>query len=286
MALATSQLTERSNYELVEAAIDYLRDNQHKQPPIAEVAQMLSISEGHLHRLFRDWTGLTPKQFLQALTVDRAKKLLKSPSTVMDTALDVGLSGASRLHDHFITLEAMTPAEYRDGGAQLRIQHGNVTTPFGEAFVAFTDRGVCQFTFVDGSSGEDGEQRLARTFGNADVVHDQSAAEALMAPVWQRSESMEQPAALRLLVKGTNFQVQVWRALLRVQTGVLVDYGTVANDIGRPTATRAVASAIGANPVALFIPCHRVIRRDGNLGGYHWGLARKQMLLVKEQRAD
>jgi AraC family transcriptional regulator of adaptative response/methylated-DNA-[protein]-cysteine methyltransferase len=285
MALATFQSdTAPTNYELVEAAIEYFREHQLLQPSLAEVAADLGVSEGHLHRLFRDWTGLTPKQFLQSLTVDKAKELLKHPATLLDTALDVGLSGASRLHDHFVTLEAMTPADYRDGGVDLTIQYGTVATPFGNAFIAFTDRGVCQFTFADGVDGEDGEQRLLRTYGRAQIRENQAAAEEQVAPLWQ-SHALN-PRSLRLLVKGTNFQIQVWRALLEVQSGQLVDYSAIARQIGQPTATRAVASAIGANPVAVFIPCHRVIRRDGGLGGYRWGLARKHLLLVKEQHAD
>ena len=285
MALATSHPdTDLTNYELVESAIEYIREHQTLQPSLAEVAATLRVSEGHLHRLFREWTGLTPKQFLQSLTVDKAKELLKHPATVFDTALDVGLSGPSRLHDHFVTLEAMTPADFRDQGVDLTIQHGTVSTPFGNAFIAFTDRGVCQFTFVDGVGGEDGEKRLRRTYGRAQISENQAAAADQVAQLWQSHAS--RPGSLRLLVKGTNFQVQVWRALLQVQSGHLVDYSTIARQIGRPTATRAVASAIGANPVALFIPCHRVIRRDGGLGGYRWGLSRKQLLLVKEQRAD
>ncbi len=285
MILATSHSDPApGNYELVESAIEYFRQHQPSQPSLAEVAGTLGVSEGHLHRLFRDWTGLTPKQFLQSLTVEKAKALLKNPSTVLDTALDVGLSGASRLHDHFVTLEAMTPAEYRDQGVDLDIQFGTVPTPFGQAFVAFTDRGICQFTFTGGLDGENGEERLRRAFARARISNNQEGAIQRVAQYWR---SPSAPAAsLRLLVKGTNFQVQVWRALLQVERGGLVDYGTLAHSIGRPTATRAVASAVGANPVALFIPCHRVIRRDGGLGGYRWGLSRKQMLLVKEQRPD
>lgn len=283
MALATSDLdTTQTGYELVEAAIGYLSEHQNRQPAMADIASHLDVSEGHLQRQFREWTGLTPKQFLQTLTVDRAKRLLDQSAPVMDTAFDVGLSGASRLHDHFVTLEAMTPAEYRDDGARLRIGYGTVDTPFGRAFVAFTERGVCQFSFTGGVTGENGAERLRRTFGRAQLDENQAAAETLIRPMWQSPHS----ASLRLLVKGTNFQVQVWRALLGVPPGALVDYGTVAQRIGRPAATRAVASAIGANPVAVFIPCHRVIRRDGGLGGYRWGLSRKQLLLVKEQRAD
>ncbi|MFK8028850.1 MAG: bifunctional transcriptional activator/DNA repair enzyme AdaA [Gammaproteobacteria bacterium] len=275
-----------SDYELVEAAIDFLRQGQDTQLSFLKVAEQLGVSEGHLRRLFREWTGLTPKQFLQSLTVDKAKALLNSPSTILATALDVGLSGASRLHDHFVTLEAMTPAEFRDKGVNLTIGCGLVDTPFGRAFIAFTERGVCQFTFVEGAGGEDGEGRLRATFSAARIESDQKGAEALIAPLWQRHHAAVKPLPLRLLVKGTNFQVQVWRALLEVPSGELVDYSTIAQKIKRPKATRAVASAIGANPVALLIPCHRVIRRDGGLGGYRWGLPRKQMLLVKEQRAD
>lgn len=281
-SISTQSTPVRSGFELVEAAIGYLRAHQPVQPAMAAVAADLGVSEGHLQRQFRSWTGLTPKQFLQTLTVDRAKRLLAQSATVMDAALDVGLSGASRLHDHFVTLEAMTPAEYRDEGAQLEIEYGHVDTPYGAAFIAFTGRGISQFGFVDGEAAENGLERLRRTFGRARLSENPAAAAARVEPLWRSPQS----GSLKVLVKGTNFQVQVWRALLDVRPGCLIDYGTVAQRIGRPNATRAVASAIGANPVAVLIPCHRVIRRDGNLGGYRWGLARKQLLLAKEHRHD
>ncbi|MEM7082455.1 MAG: methylated-DNA--[protein]-cysteine S-methyltransferase [Pseudomonadota bacterium] len=278
----------RTDYELVEAAIDYFRDHQNAQPSLAEVARTLGVSDGHLHRLFRSMTGLTPKQFLQALTVEKAKRLLNNPEAsppVLDTALDVGLSGPGRLHDHFVTLEAMTPAEFRDQGADLTIRHGQIDTPFGRAFLALTERGVCQFGFVDGAQGKDGLSRLQTTFPQAELIADQAVAEQAASTLLDCVNGTSiQP--LRLWVKGTNFQVQVWRALLGLSRGTLCDYASVARQIGKPSATRAVASAVGANPVALVIPCHRVIRRDGGLGGYHWGLARKQMLLAQEVRAD
>lgn len=274
------------DYEMVEATIDLLRARQLNQPVFAQIAAQLNVSEGHLRRLFRRWTGVTPKQFLQALTVESAKLRLDQSATLMDAALDVGLSGASRLHDHFVTLEAMTPADYRDRGAKLRICFGEVETPFGRACVAFTDRGICQLVFTNGAGGEHGEQRVRASFSAATLVRDDEAAARRIAPLWSSHASAQLKPRLPLLVKGTNFQVQVWRALLEIPAGSVADYGTVARQIGRPKATRAVASAIGANPVAMLIPCHRVIRRDGGLGGYHWGISRKQMLLVKERRPD
>lgn len=278
--------THHQDYLMVEAAIEALRARQPEQPPFADIAVGLGVSEGHLRRLFRQWAGVTPKQFLQVLTVERAKVRLCDSATLLDTALDVGLSGASRLHDHFVTLEAMTPAQYRDGGASLHIRYGNIDTPFGQAFIAFTDRGVCQLCFTDGASGEDALGRLEKQFGQARLERDEGAASVLAARLWSVPQDEADHPRLSLLVKGTNFQVQVWRALLRVPDGGLVDYSTIAAHIGRPTATRAVASAIGANPVAVLIPCHRVIRRDGGLGGYRWGLARKQLMLVNELLAD
>lgn len=270
------------DYDLVEAAIDYLQQHQAEQPTVSRTASALGVSDGHLQRLFRKWVGLTPKQFLQSITVEKAKSVLEQSGNLLDTAMEVGLSGPGRLHDHFVVLEAMTPAEFKSLGEQLRIEYGTVSSPFGEAFVAFTDRGICQLTFEEGGFGESGLQRLKQKWPEAHICENAPHATELMNPIWQGWQTGA--GSIRLLVKGSNFQVQVWRALLEIPPGVLLDYSAIAQRIGRPSATRAVASAIAANPVACLIPCHRVIRRDGGLGGYRWGLPRKSLILAGELR--
>lgn len=279
-ATTMKSVTEHRDYKLMERALTYLQTHQQDQPVTAVLADHVGVSEGHLHRMFRRWVGLTPKQFLQTLTVERAKRLLDSSRSVLDTALDVGLSGPSRLHDHFVTLEAVTPAEYRATHNRLSIRWGFVSTPFGRAFVGLTERGICQLTFVEGDEGEDGLSRLQARWPNAILLEDQSSAREALAPL--QKDWRDANAPIKFWVQGTNFQVQVWRALLRVPAGAVVDYSALAHFMGKPKATRAVASAIGANPIAFIIPCHRVIRRDGGLGGYRWGVARKSLLLAKE----
>ena len=270
-----------SHYHLVARALEYLDANQRAQPSAVQLARFLDVSEGFLQRTFRDWVGLTPKQYLQTLTVDSAKACLEASQSVMDSAYSSGLSGPGRLHDHFVTVEAMTPGEYRSLGEQLHISYGYAASPFGRSFVAFTERGICQLGFAGEPFGEDGLARLQANWPLAKLHHDDEAVSALMAPIWS-AWNTAQATKIRLLVKGSNFQIQVWRALLAIPQGSVVDYANVAQHIERPTAVRAVASAIGANPVACLIPCHRVIRKDGSLGGYRWGLPRKQMLLARE----
>lgn len=269
-----------SDFELVEAAITYLQQHQAEQPSIQAVANSVGVSDGHLQRLFRKWVGLTPKQFLQSITVEKAKGLLEQSGTVLDTAMAVGLSGPGRLHDHFVVLEAMTPAEYGSLGDRLAIEYGWVDSPFGSAFVAMTDRGICQLGFEDGRFGEDGLERLRKKWPQALLKENTARVTETLDPAW-KAFSTGAPS-IRLLVKGSNFQIQVWKALLTIPPGSVVDYSAIARRIGRPTATRAVATAIGENPVACLIPCHRVIRRDGGLGGYRWGLPRKSLLLAQE----
>ena len=277
---ALQRAAQSPDYSLIEAAIDYFQRHQETQPSVRTVADHLGVSDGHLQRLFRKWVGLTPKQFLQSLTVERAKHYLEQSGSLLDTSLAVGLSGPGRLHDHFVVLEAMTPAEYRSLGERLRIDYGQVNTPFGRAFAALTERGICQLGFEDGRFGEDGLGRLRDKWPLASLHENEALVTATLEPVWAAWQAGA--GSIRVLVQGSNFQVQVWRALLSVPAGQLVDYSTIAGRIGKPSATRAVASAIGANPVACLIPCHRVIRRDGLLGGYRWGLPRKSMLLARE----
>jgi AraC family transcriptional regulator of adaptative response/methylated-DNA-[protein]-cysteine methyltransferase len=264
------------DYERVARAIEFLRRNAASQPDLTSVARHLHLSEHHFQRLFTRWAGVSPKRFVQYLTVEHAKSRLAATSGVLDLAGTVGLSGPGRLHDLFVTLEAMSPGEYRAGGAGLAIRYGVHESPFGAALVAVTARGICGLQFVDGAG--DGIERLRQNWPGAELRQDPDGT----APVFERLfRPLASPPGrpLALLVKGSNFQVQVWRALLELPFGSLATYGQVAGRIDAPGSARAVGTAIGTNPIAWLIPCHRVIRVSGALGGYRWGTERKAAML-------
>jgi AraC family transcriptional regulator of adaptative response/methylated-DNA-[protein]-cysteine methyltransferase len=264
------------NYERIGRAIAYLRRHAEEQPDLAAAARHVNLSEHHFQRLFTRWAGVSPKRFVQYLTVEHAKSRLASAGSVLDLAGAVGLSGPGRLHDLFVTLEAMSPGEYRAGGSGLAIRYGVHESPFGPALLAMTERGLCGMRFVEGD--REGAAWLRRNWPEADLRQDAAAT----APVVER---IFQPLAsgagrpLALLVKGSNFQVKVWRALLELPFGSVTTYGQIAARIGAPGSARAVGGAVGANPIAWLIPCHRVIRETGLLGGYRWGPDRKAAML-------
>ncbi|HEX6638588.1 MAG TPA: methylated-DNA--[protein]-cysteine S-methyltransferase [Steroidobacteraceae bacterium] len=265
-------------------AIEYIEREYRNQPRLAQVASHVGLSDFHFNRLFRRWTGLTPKQYLAEITSRAAGAALQAEPSVLDAAHSVGLSGGGRLHDLTVTLEAMTPGQIRNGGEGVVIRYGVTSTPFGSAFVAETPRGLCRLAFVDDESGDvdSGATELAalRVFWpRAEFVRDDARAVELVAVIWGR-----RTAVFPLSVPGTNFQVQVWRALLELEPGETVTYGALARKLGRPEAARAVGTAVGANPVAWVIPCHRVLRAGGVLGGYRWGPARKHMIRRWEER--
>jgi AraC family transcriptional regulator, regulatory protein of adaptative response / methylated-DNA-[protein]-cysteine methyltransferase len=263
-----------SDYARIERAIRYLDENATRQPSLAEVARSVHLSEFHFQRLFRRWAGVSPKRFLQFLTVEHAKQLLDERRGVLETSYEAGLSGPGRLHDLFVTLEGVTPGDWKARGAGMRIAYGLHDTPFGPALVAATPRGVCAIRFIAGTV-EDEVARLAGEWPGAELAYDADATAA----VAQHAFTREADAALPLYVRGTNFQLQVWKALLAVPEGAVVSYEQLAERIGRPRAVRAVASAVAANPIAYLIPCHRVIRKLGVFGGYRWGSARKRAIL-------
>jgi AraC family transcriptional regulator, regulatory protein of adaptative response / methylated-DNA-[protein]-cysteine methyltransferase len=263
-----------SDFARIERAIRFLDENAGRQPSLAEAARSVHLSEFHFQRLFRRWAGVSPKRFLQFLTVEHAKELLGERRGVLETAYQAGLSGPGRLHDLFVTLEGVTPGDWKARGAGLRISWGLHDTPFGPALIAATARGVCAIRFVAGVV-EDELARLREEWPAAELARDEAGTAAIAARAFER----EPGSALPLYVRGTNFQVQVWRALLAVPEGAVVSYEEVAERIGRPRAVRAVASAVAANPVAYLIPCHRVIRKLGAFGEYRWGAARKRVML-------
>lgn len=274
-----------SDYELVAQAIRYLEQNFRAQPSLDDLAAALHVSPFHLQRVFTRWAGISPKRFLQYVTADYAKSQLGKSQNVLDAAYAAGLSGPGRLHDLLLAVEAVTPGEYKQAGAGLTIHYGRHATPFGECLLAVTPRGVCALNFLDvDHSWEAAEAALAAAWPEAKLINDSSVTAATAARIFalhqeQPSQDAANAAPLRLLVKGTNFQLKVWEALLRIPAGTVCTYSDVARAIGNPKATRAVGSALGANAIAYLIPCHRVIRQSGALSDYRWGATRKRALI-------
>lgn len=264
-----------SDYDRIASAIEYIVANAGSQPGLAEMAAQAHLSPYHFQRLFSRWAGLTPKRFLQVMTVERAKRLLtETRLSLLETSESVGFSSPSRLQDHFVQLDAVTPGEFRRQGRDLEIRYGHAESPFGLAFVAATHRGISALAFID--EEPDAFDRMVAGAPLARFVEDNARARLLVGRVFGRDGDDRSPISLH--VRGTNFQVAVWRALLAIPAGRLVSYGDVARAIGRPNAVRAVGSAVGANRCAFLIPCHRVIRENGEPGGYRWGLTRKRAI--------
>ena len=266
------------DYQRIAKAIAFIRKHHLSQPDLTTVAQHIGLSEYHFQRLFTQWAGISPKRFLQYLTLEYAKSKIEQTKNLLDLTLETGLSSPGRLHDLFVKLEAMSPGEYKAGGIGLQIRYGIHDSPFGKSLIAITARGVCNLHFLDLTSEQMAEQIIRRSWSNAEIIHDQCATQTLSERIFD-STTFGCGKPLTLLVKGTNFQIQVWRALLQIPCGRISTYQTVAEAIARPTATRAVGNAIGKNPIGYLIPCHRVIRSSGELGGYHWGQERKATIL-------
>lgn len=275
---ATSTSLHPEDYERIAQAIVFMRQNHLNQPNLVAIAQQVHLSESHFQRLFTQWAGISPKRFLQYLTVEYAKSRIAQTTSLLNLSLDAGLSSAGRLHDLFVNLEAMSPGEFKAGGAGLHIRYGTYPTPFGLAFIGMTHRGICHLSFLDTPDLETAVTALRQTWSQAEMILDSEATQAMGDRIFEANPT-GQAKPIPLFVKGTNFQVQVWRALLQLPFGGLTTYQTLAAWIDRPTAARAVGNAVGKNPVAYLIPCHRVIRASGALGGYHWGLERKTALL-------
>lgn len=265
-------------YDAVARAIAFIRANARRQPELAEVAAAAHLSEFHLQRLFSAWAGLSPKRFLQYLTKEHARIALRDSAGVLDAAFEAGLSGPGRLHDLMVSCEALSPGEIRALGAGVELRHGLAATPLGEAVFGWTARGLCHLAFVDG----DVDAKLAvlrRNWPAANFVGDDAGARALANRVFPAAPM---PGKLHLLLRGTNFQIKVWEALLKIPPAALVSYGQLAGHLGMPRAARAVGSAVAANTVAYLIPCHRVIRDDGSCSNYRWGVERKLALRAWE----
>jgi AraC family transcriptional regulator, regulatory protein of adaptative response / methylated-DNA-[protein]-cysteine methyltransferase len=269
-----------NDYQLVEQAIRYLERNAGRQPELREVAAGVGLSEFHFQRLFLRWAGISPKRFLQFQTAHAAKRVLQESGDLLEASYHAGLSGPGRLHDLIVNVEAATPGEYKRRGADLAISWGVHATPFGDCMLAMTARGVCALEFLRPETEDDALARLRAAWEHARIEH----APRVTAPVAARifDSGMRRQAPLGLLVKGTNFQIKVWEALLRIPPGRITTYAGLAGSLGQPRAARAVGSAVAANPIGYLIPCHRVIRSTGAFGEYRWGGLRKRILLSAE----
>lgn len=272
-----------SDYARIEQAIIYLVAHAASQPSLEAVAAHVGLSPFHFQRLFCQWAGISPKRFLQILTLEQGKALLQQSRPVLEVAHELGLSGSSRLHDHFVQLEALTPGEFKRQGAGVAVSYGVHDTPFGNMLIAQTSRGICRASFTDFAPLEQELATLQTAWPLATLQRDDTATQPVIDALFTPQQAGSSKKPLSLHVSGTNFQVAVWRALLHIPFGRINSYADIANLIGQPTATRAVANAIGANPVALIIPCHRVIRQSGALGGYRWGVPKKQIIQTWEQ---
>lgn len=264
------------NYNRIAEAIDYIKENFRSQPNLDEVAKQVHLSPAHFQRLFTEWAGTSPKKFLQYISLEYAKKILKEEqATLWDTSFQTGFSSTSRLHDLFINIEGMTPAEYKNGGSNLHINYSFAESPFGPLLVASTEKGVCYMAFED----EEGKalNNLTLKFPNATLYRKVDLLQQNALLIFQNDWS--KPHKIRLHLRGTEFQLKVWESLLKIPMGKLSTYGRIAKQIDQPKASRAVGSAIGNNPVAFLIPCHRVIQSSGALGGYMWGSTRKAALI-------
>jgi AraC family transcriptional regulator, regulatory protein of adaptative response / methylated-DNA-[protein]-cysteine methyltransferase len=266
---------EETNYARIAEAIGYIKSNFKTQPGLEEVAENINLSSFHFQRLFTDWAGVSPKKFLQYITVEYAKKMLNNQATLFETAIETGLSGTGRLHDLFINIEGMTPGEYKNGGENLSINYSYAESPFGNILVASTPKGICHMAFADDE--QPALKVLQTKFPNA--VYRQMVDLTQQNVLYIFTHDWSKLNQIKLHLKGTEFQLKVWETLLKIPMGRLTTYGNIAKQIQIPKASRAVGTAIGDNPVAYLIPCHRIIQSTGVFGGYHWGTIRKTAII-------
>jgi AraC family transcriptional regulator of adaptative response/methylated-DNA-[protein]-cysteine methyltransferase len=270
--------TAAADYDVVRRAITHIKGNWRSQPEIEQIAEAAGVTPTELHHLFRRWAGLTPKAFLQALTLDSARSLLRDSASVLDASYEVGLSGPGRLHDLFVTHEAMSPGEWKSGGEGLTISYGFHPSVFGTALVMATDRGLCGLAFADHGEEQGALADMHRRWPAARCVEDSARTAPLCARIFDRNQwRADRP--LRVVLIGTDFEVRVWETLLRIPMGKATTYSDIAGNIGNHKASRAVGTAVGKNPISFVVPCHRVIGKSGELTGYHWGLTRKRAML-------
>ena len=270
-------MSEDTNYIRITKAIEYIHQNFKEQPSLSEVAEHIHLSQAHFQRIFTEWVGISPKKFLQYISLEYAKSILKNhkESSVLNATFDTGFSSSSRLHDLFIQIEGMTPAEYKNGGESLQINYSFSETIFGSILIASTAKGICNIAFIE--NHKDAFSQLQAQFPNAKFVKRQDELQQKAIRILQSNN--QNLYDIKLHLKGTEFQLKVWESLLKIPMGELTTYGAIAKDIGNDKASRAVGTAIGSNPVAILIPCHRVIRSCGNFGSYMWGTTRKTAII-------
>jgi AraC family transcriptional regulator of adaptative response/methylated-DNA-[protein]-cysteine methyltransferase len=289
--LSTARITDlaplssaAADYDVVRRAIAHIRGNWRNQPEVEQIAEAAGVTPAELHHLFRRWAGITPKAFVQALTLDRARTLLRDSASVLDAAYEVGLSGPGRLHDLFVTHEAMSPGEWKSGGDGLTVAFGFHPSLFGTALVMTTDRGLCGLAFADAGKERAALADMRRRWPRARYAEDSARTAPLCARIFDKSRwRAEEP--LRVVLIGTDFEVRVWETLLRVPLGRATTYSDIAGSLGAPKAARAVGAAVGKNPLSFVVPCHRVLGKSGEITGYHWGLTRKRAMLGWEAAA-
>jgi AraC family transcriptional regulator of adaptative response/methylated-DNA-[protein]-cysteine methyltransferase len=270
--------TAAADYDVVLRAIAYISGHWRSQPEIEEIAEASGVTATDLHHLFRRWAGLTPKAFLQALTLDRARTLLRESASVLDASYEVGLSGPGRLHDLFVTHEAMSPGEWKTGAEGLTVSYGFHPSLFGTALVMATDRGLCGLAFSDLGEERAALDDMRRRWPRAAYVEDSARTAAIAARIFDKN-LWRQERPLQVVLIGTDFEVRVWETLMRIPMGRATTYSTIAGAIGAPKAVRAVGAAVGKNPISFVVPCHRVLGKSGALTGYHWGITRKHAML-------
>ena len=270
-----------ADYRRVERAIRFLEAHAAEQPSLGAVAEHLGLSPYHFQRLFRRWAGVSPKRFLQHLTVQAAKRHLRDSASVLEATFAAGLSSPGRLHDLFVSVEAVTPGQFKGRGAGLVLRYGVHPTPFGACLLALSERGICALWFVEEAGEGAAVEALQREWPDARLSEDRDATGEAVTRIFHRPWRVEE-GRLPLFLRGTNFQLKVWQALLQIPEGAVVSYGTLAGALGVPAAARAVGSAVGKNPIAYLIPCHRVLRGSGEVGGYRWDTMRKKALLARE----
>lgn len=265
------------DYQRVEKAIRFIEQNFREQPKVSEIADHVALSEFHFNRLFSRWAGTSPQRFMRFLTKEFAKECLSKSENLLHATFETGLSSTSRLHDLFVTYEAMTPAEYKSKGAGLTIQYGIHKTPFGACLIAVTPRGITDLRFLSEDTADAVTYEVRQDWVNAEWIQNELITQVYIDRIFYQTTSNDTP--LTMLLRGTNFQIKVWEALLRIPFGQLVSYDEIAQHIGQPKASRAVGTAIGSNRIGFLIPCHRVLQKVGGIGGYRWGITRKKAIL-------
>ena len=275
--METIEIQDVIDYNRIEKAIHFIEENFQNQPSLKEVADHVALSEFHFNRLFSKWAGTSPQRFMRFLTKEFAKEKLAQSDNLLDATFESGLSSTSRLHDLFVNYEAMTPAEFKSKGEGLTIHYGIHETPFGEGLIAVTGRGITDLHFLENEDKEEVIQELKTDFAKAEIIFDNDFTRPFIDQIFYEIAPTDSP--ITLLLRGTNFQIKVWEALLKIPFGQMVSYETIAQTIGQPTAQRAVGTAIGSNRLGYIIPCHRVLQKVGGIGGYRWGTTRKRAIL-------